>query len=233
MNKVNTEEFKQSYQMWMDRQTAASKGERRRRLKNTANHAEKTFMEKVWWPAFGHFNQLHPEYELRDFKDGWRYLDFAYITEGYKICIEIDGFGSHWRDIDRKQFSDQCTRQNHLVIDGWHVLRFTYDDVVERPRNCQQIIQQLLGKLGADFPLLHRAKLALTEQAIVNLALSLDGPLTPKIAASRLGIHRSTVLRHLRTLVSKQLLMPIGTSTSRVCGYRINKTQVPNVYPFT
>jgi hypothetical protein len=56
-------------------------------------HAEKTFVEKVERLAFGHFRQLHPEYEVSDFKDGFRYLDFAYLRSGLKLAIDIDGYG--------------------------------------------------------------------------------------------------------------------------------------------
>lgn len=33
-----------------------------------------------------------------------------------------------------------------MMIDGWKVLRFSFDDVKESPRYCQQKIQQLLGR---------------------------------------------------------------------------------------
>lgn len=28
------------------------------------NHAERLFLEKVWWPAFENFLHLYPEYEI-------------------------------------------------------------------------------------------------------------------------------------------------------------------------
>ncbi|HEY0829098.1 MAG TPA: DNA-binding response regulator, partial [Bacilli bacterium] len=91
-------------------------GESLRRLKKGHGHAEKLFLELVWWPAFGHFNYLFPEYKVSDFMDGFRYLDFAYMRGGFKVCIEIDAFGTHWRDVDRWQFADNLIRQNHLII---------------------------------------------------------------------------------------------------------------------
>ncbi|QMV44901.1 DNA-binding response regulator [Cohnella cholangitidis] len=211
----------------MNKLRAASKGERKRRLSISTNHAEKMFIKQVWWPAFGHFTHLHAEYEVKDFKDGWRYLDFAYITEGYRICIEIDGFGTHWRDISRSQFADHLMRQNHLIIDGWYVLRFAYDDLIERPRVCQQIIQQLLGKLGGvssgvEF------KLSTIEQAIIRIASSLSTPITPKFAATQLRVHRTTVMRHIQSLVHKELLIPTRPDVKRVYSYRLNKPLLSN-----
>jgi very-short-patch-repair endonuclease len=48
--------------------------------------------------------------------------------------------------LSRQQFSDQLIRQNHLIIDGWKVLRFSLDDVKERPRMCEQLVQQFMGR---------------------------------------------------------------------------------------
>ncbi|TVX98013.1 MarR family transcriptional regulator [Cohnella terricola] len=221
-----TGELKQAYELWLNKLVATSRGERKRRLTSTTNHAEQMFIVKVWWPAFGHFACLQAEHEVRDFKDGTRYLDFAYITEGFKICIEIDGFGAHWRDVNRTQFADQLMRQNHLVIDGWYVLRFSYDDIMDRPRMCQQIIQHLLGRLGAQLDI--EIELTLTEQAILQLALSIAEPLSPKFVVQQLGIHRTTVHRHLQCLVSKKLLIPVRTDVKRICGYKANKANLPD-----
>jgi len=128
----------------------------------------------------------------------------------------------YWRYISRSRFADHLRRQNHLIIDGWHVLRFAYDDLIERPRVCQQIVQQLLGKLGGVTSSVE-IKLSIIEQAIVHLAASLESPITPAFAASKLGIHRTTVLKYLKLLVVKELLLPTRKDVKRVCRYRLNK----------
>jgi len=222
-----TGELKLAHESWMNKLISTSRGERKRRLISTSNHAEQMFIVKVWWPAFGHFACLQAEHEVRDFKDGTRYLDFAYMTEGFKICIEIDGFSAHWRDINRTQFADHLMRQNHLVIDGWCVLRFSYDDIMERPRMCQQIIQQLLGRLGAKLDT--KVELTLTEQAILQLAHSIAKPLSPKFVVQQLGLHRTTVYKHIQLLVGKKLLIPVRTDAKRICGYRLNKANLPDM----
>ncbi len=220
-------ELASAYEKWMEKLRSKSKGERKRRLASNKNHAERLFVKQVWWPAFGHFNSLQAEYEVKDFKEGWSYLDFAYVTEGYKICIEIDGFGPHWRDINRFQFSDYLMRQNHLVIDGWYILRFSYDDIVEKPRVCQQVIQQLIGKLSMAALELDNM-LSPLERLIMGMAISLSTPLTPKYATERLGIHRDTVARHIKSLVRKELLVPTRLDVKRVSSYRVNKVMIPN-----
>ncbi|WP_052486900.1 hypothetical protein [Gordoniibacillus kamchatkensis] len=38
----------------------------------------------------------------------------------------------------------------HLLNDGWIVVRIGYDDVRERPRLWQQLLQQMMGRLFGD-----------------------------------------------------------------------------------
>jgi very-short-patch-repair endonuclease len=219
-------ELLRAYEVWMANHRRLRTGERKRRLIDLSNHAEKMFILKVWWPAFGHLKGLHPEFEVRDFKDGWRYLDFAFISEGLRVCIEIDGYGSHWRDLNRTQFSNHLMRQNQLVIDGWLVFRFSYDDLLEKPRRCQQILQQLLGRASGLRTTNNQALLP-TEKVLMNLAVSLTKPITPKHAAGELGLHRTTVMRYLHSLVKKGLLMPVRSDTTRVYSYKVNVASRP------
>jgi predicted transcriptional regulator len=208
--------FDQTYATFLQYHLKARSGERLRRLKEGHSHAEKLFLKSVWWPSFGHFNHLHPEYEVNDFKDGKRYLDFAYIRLPFRACFEVDGFGPHWRDISRWQFADNQIRQNHLVIDGWRVIRFAYDDVKDQPRRCQQVIQQLIGRwLGEQAPDLD---LGYVEREIIRMAVRKGVPITP----GDVGVHLEVSGRHARkllsNLVSKQLIRPDG-GTQRIRSY--------------
>ena len=60
--------------------------------------------------------------------DGVGVLDFAFV--GQRVAIEIDGRAWHSAG-DR--FQSDRSRQNRLVLLGWTVLRFTWDDLVHRP----------------------------------------------------------------------------------------------------
>jgi hypothetical protein len=106
--------FEEVYALFMINQLKTRKGEAKRRLKEGHGHAEKLFLELVWWPIFRHFDYLFPEFEVRDFQDGYRYLDFAFIYLSFRVCFEIDGFGPHSRDMNRRQFAGylpkKCTK---------------------------------------------------------------------------------------------------------------------------
>jgi len=55
-------------------------------------------------------------------------IDFAH--ERLRIAIEVDGRAHH---SDRRSFERDRTRQNLLVVAGWLVLRFTWEQMTQRP----------------------------------------------------------------------------------------------------
>ncbi|MGG6314571.1 DNA-binding response regulator [Paenibacillus macerans] len=208
--------FQESYTQWMKGHLGDRQGERERRLREGHGHAEKLFAEKVWWPAFQHFRNLHPEYEVTDFKDGYRYLDFAYIRAGLVLAIEIDGYGPHLRNISRSQFADQWRRQNDLVLDGWKMLRFTYDDVHDSPRYCQQTLQQFMGRwLGEEG---QAVQLDYHEKEVLRLFLRTGGPITPGEICRHMGIENKTARKWFRQLAEKRWIEP-ASGSERVRSY--------------
>lgn len=121
--------FKRAHAEFIKFHSCRRRGERLRRLREGHGHAERRFLERVWWPTFGHLHFLHPEYEIADFHDGNRFLDFAFLRGRIRLAIEVDGYGAHVSKPSRRQFADQLDRQNHLILDGWALLRFSYDQV--------------------------------------------------------------------------------------------------------
>lgn len=124
-------QFDCEHEQWLNSHLAKRKGEALRKLQSGHAFAEKEFLRSLWWNAFGHFNYLHPEYEIVDFADGKRYLDFAYIRGGIRIAFEIDPYGTHYDKLDRRQYSNQWVRHMHLVNDGWIIVRISLDDIRE------------------------------------------------------------------------------------------------------
>lgn len=210
--------FEEKYETFLKTHMQVREGERLRRLQEGHNHAEMLFLKQVWWPLFSHFNYLHPEYEVDDFKGGKRYLDFAYIRPGVRICIEIDGYGPHLKNLSRWQFSDSLERQNQLVIDGWSVLRFSYDQVKEKPRRCQQFVQQLMGQWLGDE--LTQTSLTIVEKEVLRLAIRKGEAIFPKEVASNLKFGDKKARKVLAQLVAKKMLIP-ASGNKRVRSYRL------------
>lgn len=212
--------FEEEYQSFLNQHLQARDGERHRRLKEGQGKAELMFLEKVWWPLFQHFNYLHPEYEVDDFKDGKRYLDFAYIRPGGRICFEIDGYGPHFKNASRWQFVDHLDRQNQLMIDGWMIIRFAYDQVVEQPRRCQQITQQMIGKmLGNDS---NQLPLSIMEKEIIRLALNKESVITPNDVSNLLDSSTKFARKILKEMVQKKLLHP-AAGKQRIRSYQLDE----------
>nr|WP_251025929.1 BlaI/MecI/CopY family transcriptional regulator [Bacillus sp. ISL-47] len=202
----------------MNAHLQARAGERLRRLQEGHSQAERMFLKQVWWPLFYHFRYLHPEYEVNDFKDGKRYLDFAYIRPAIRICFEIDGYGPHLKNISRWQFSDSLERQNQLVIDGWTVIRFSYDQVKEKPRRSQQIVQQVIGRWLGDE--LDQTSLSFVEKEVLRLAIRKREAIFPLEVQKYLKLSDKTVKKVLSQLVDKNMLIP-ATGTMRIRSYRL------------
>jgi hypothetical protein len=216
--------FDQAYMEFLKHHQSHRTGERLRRLLEGHGHAEQLFLEKVWWPAFGQFHHLHPEYEVFDFKEGSRFLDYSYLRGPLRVAIEIDGFGPHLRNISRWQFSDQCRRQNYLTIDGWKVLRFSYDCLVDKPRICQQELQQFMGRWLGEGAMVEEA--SAVEKEIVRLAMRLVRPITPGDVAEALRVGYPYARKLLNQLVEKGWLVS-NSGNKRIRSYRLDLDRKP------
>ncbi|UGB30948.1 MULTISPECIES: DNA-binding response regulator [Bacillaceae] len=145
-------------------------------------------------------------------------MDFAYIRPAIRICFEVDGYGPHLRNISRWKFSDNLERQNQLVIDGWTVIRFSYDQVKEKPRRCQQVIQQVVGRwLGED---LDQISLSFVEKEVLRFAIRKGEAIFPIELQNHLKLSDKTVKKVLSQLVDKKVLIP-ASGVTRVRSYRL------------
>ncbi|MNR15859.1 hypothetical protein D3C85_1324180 [compost metagenome] len=150
---------------------------------------------------------MYPEWEVRDFNAGYRYLDLAYMPGGVKGGIEIQGYGSHARDLDVRRFKDLCMRHSLLALDGWTFLSVAYLSIKEEPKICQQLVLSFVGKfLSIDVP----AELDWAEAEIMRFARRLLRPFTPVEVEVHLRISNRHARRILHQLVEKQLLMVVG-----------------------
>ncbi|NBD24672.1 DUF559 domain-containing protein [Paenibacillus glycinis] len=218
--------FEQAHRDFLAQHLKKRKGERRGRLERGHREAEERFCRNVWWPALGHFNDLHPEYEVLDWRGLAYYCDFAWLTPSVKLIIEIKGFGPHVRDMDRQKYCNELNRETFLSAMGFQVVSFAYDDVANRPELCLTLLRMLLSRYRTQSPLLEDPP-NLMEREIIRFACASSGPLRPIDVETQLRINHRTAVRTLQSLCRKGLFTPItGTSGKYVVRYELHPSAI-------
>lgn len=197
-------QFDHKYKEWLQANIDSESNHRRLELLNKGlGHGTVEFLRSVWFPAVGHFDYLLPEWEVRDFNNGYRYLDLAYMPGGAKGGIEIQGYASHARDLDVRRFKDLCRRHCLLALDGWMLLPVAYPSITDEPQQCQQLVLAFIGKfISSDVP----SQLMSSEAETLRLARRLLRPITPLELAEHLRVSDRHARRILYKLVELQLL---------------------------
>ncbi|MEV5029793.1 DUF559 domain-containing protein [Paenibacillus sp. LPE1-1-1.1] len=190
------------------------KGERRGRLERGHGHAETLFLRNVWWPLRGSFQHLHPEYEVIDWRGRSYFADFAWLLPGkIKLIIEIKGFASHVRDMDRQKYSNELNRETFMFAMGYHVISFAYDDVEKNPDLCMTMLRMVLSRFEPGQARISRTLLA--EKEIIRLAIRQAEPIRPKDVERHFGMDHKTAVHHLRNLCARGWLQPFYRGTGK------------------
>lgn len=86
--------FQTEHDKWLNGHLKRRKGERLDALRRGHGYGNRLFLEKIWWPLVGHFNGLHPEYEVKDARGKAYFVDFVWLIWMARIGIEAaTGFG--------------------------------------------------------------------------------------------------------------------------------------------
>jgi hypothetical protein len=137
--------FDQKYEEWLQMNIMQEANPRRRGLiEKGLGHGTVEFLRTIWYPTVRNFDHLYPEWEVRDF-GGYRYVDLAYRPGGMNGAIEIQGYGSHARDLDVNRFKDLCWRHSLMALDCWILLPVAYLSIKDEPWRCQQLILAFIG----------------------------------------------------------------------------------------
>ncbi|WP_145410542.1 transcriptional regulator [Paenibacillus xylanexedens] len=198
-------EFDTAYEEWMASLLENEMNPRvLSRIENGLDHGTLEFLRSVWFPVMKNFNHLQPEWEVRDFHNGFRYLDLAYLPgNGIKGSIEIQGYGPHARDLDVRRFKDLCWRHYLLTLDDWIVLPIAYLSIKDEPKRCQQLVLSFMGKfIATDVP----TSLTWLEAETVRYARRILRPFAPTELAAHLRITDQHARRVLHSLIDQQLL---------------------------
>lgn len=211
--------FEQVYTEWLDGQIEAEESVRRlERLLQGLGHGTLEFLRQVWYPAVGNLDDLHAEWEVRDDHGGYRYIDLAYRPDGAKGAIEIQGYGSHARDLDTRRFKDLCWRHSLLGLDGWTLLPVAYLSIVEEPERCRQLVLAFVGRfLSYD---VSAGGLTWLEEETIRYARRRFVP----FGAAELARHLRVTDRHARSILStlvEEDRMRIASGIHRYRTYRL------------
>ena len=176
-------------------------------LQKGLGHGTVEFLRLIWYPTIGNFDHLYPEWEVRDFNNGYRYIDLAYMPPGAKGAIEIQGYGPHARDLDVRRFKDLCWRHSLLALDDWILLPIAYLSVKDETKQCQQLILSFIGKF---LSLESHSHLSSFEAEIVRYLRRMCRPLTPLEIANHLRVSDRHTRKILHRLVEQQILTVVS-----------------------
>ncbi|WEK53172.1 MAG: hypothetical protein P0Y55_11265 [Candidatus Cohnella colombiensis] len=207
----------------LDRRT----GERRGRLDRGHGHAEILFAKNVWWPLKGHFDHLHPEYEVLDWRGKPYYADFVFAPHQWKIVIEIKGFTEHVTNMDRNKYCNELNRETFLSGMGFHIISFAYDDVAHRPELCIYLLRMMLSQYESSESKVERVNFA--DKEILRYAVFLARPLRPIDVSNHFSINHRTAIAHLKRLCHIGWVKPVPRgSGQRILYYQVTKNGLDN-----
>lgn len=210
-------DFEKAHEVWLNSHLRRRSGERKGRLERGHQHGEELFLRQVWWPILGNLENLHPEYEVMDWRGRSYFADFAWIIGELKMIIEIKGFGPHVRDMDRKRYCHELNRETFLQAMGYRVISFAYDDVADRPELCMTLLRMILSRYHA---VVESNDLAVrAEREVIRLAFQLARPIRPKDIETQLHLNHRTAVRVLQGLCAQGWLTPVRSRD----GIRVTK----------
>ena len=200
--------FEQCYNAWLEKQIAEETNPRRLELlRRELGYGTIAFLRYIWFPAVGNFDYLYAEWEVRDFNNGYRYLDLVYIPGNVKACIEIHGYRSHARDVEAGRFKDLCMKQALLVLADWAFLPVAYLSIKEDPELCKKLVLAFIGKF---LNTTEATSLNWAESETMRFGRRLMRPFSPIELEAHLKISDRHIRRTLHSLVDKRKLTVVG-----------------------
>jgi hypothetical protein len=213
--------FEAMHEQWLSSHLRRRSGERRNRLLRGHGHGERLFLERVWWPLFGHFDHLHPEYEVTDWRGQPYFVDFAWIRGQCRFAFEVKGYGPHVQQADRTRYRRELNRETFLQTLGYRVVSIPYDDLEESPEVARFLVKSLMAPYMAAADRADRASgYSPLEREVLRYAMLEDRPVSPAEISRAFSLNHRTAVKLLRQLCDKRKLRPIVRGASgRVTRY--------------
>lgn len=214
--------FAEEHQRWLEYHKKRRTGERLDRLDRGHRHGEQMFVERVWWPIFGKLDDLHPEYEVADWRGRPYFVDFVWKPGQVKFAIEIKGYGPHVQNTDRTRYRQELNRETYLQIAGYRVVAIPYDDLESAPEQTISLLKALLTPCLLKTSSEEAASLSRIERDMLRMASRMNGMIRPVDVVKGLGIDPRTVKKNLNSLCDKGKLKPVLLQGSnRICRYEL------------
>ncbi|MEK5439673.1 MULTISPECIES: hypothetical protein [Paenibacillus] len=211
--------FTEEHRKWVEDHISRRTGERRGRLERGHGHGERMFLEKVWWPMMGHFNDLHPEYEVLDWRSKPYFVDFVWKPGQVKFAFEVKGYGPHVQNTDRTRYRQELNRETYLQIAGYRVVAIPYDDLDASPDLTITLLRPLLMPYLA-VKMEEQGEFSRLERDILRIAVRTNECIRPVDLVRELGIDLRTARKYMKSLSEKGRFNPVVSQASgRVCRY--------------
>jgi len=214
--------FEEVHPLFISHHLAKRSGERKGRLDRGHGHGEVMFLKNVWWPLKGHFEDLHPEYEVLDWRGRSYFADFVFSPKTWKLLIEVKGFGEHVTNMDRQKYCNELNRETFLSGLGFHIISFAYDDVAYRAELCVYLLGIVLSRYESSISKVKRINFA--DHEILRYTVCLARPIRPIDVSDHFTIDHRTAVLHLKRLCQKGWLKPIIRGKGqRILYYEVTK----------
>jgi hypothetical protein len=207
--------FEIEHNKWIKWHMSRRRGERKDALKRGHGYGNQMFAEKIWWPLTGHFDDLHPEFEVMDWRGRSYFVDFMWILGTLRFAIEIMDYGSHGKD--RTKYRMDLNRALFLQSQQCHFIAISLDEMKENPSFIQSILRNMwasyfaFGVIQTEQHAQHYNKI---ERLLMRYAIRNNRIIRPPAAAKELELHKQSVIKYCRGLVCKGKLsaVPAGMS---------------------
>jgi len=208
--------FASEHHQWLGDHLKRREGERLDALRRGHGYGNRLFVEQVWWPLAGHFQGLHPEYEVKDWRGRPYFVDLLWQVGSSRIAFEIMDFGSH--GTDRSKYRMDLNRGLFLQSQDCTVFYISQDELKENPSFILSALRSSLNPyLSAEDSVNRNAERAYSkiERDLMRSAIRHHRVLRPSEAARELELHKMTVIKYCRMLVEKRKFRPVARGLSQ------------------
>jgi hypothetical protein len=165
-------------------------------------------------------DDLHPEYEVSDWRGRPYFVDLVWKPGQVKFAIEIKGYGPHVQQTDRTRYRQELNRETYLQIAGYRVVAVPYDDLESSPEMTTSLFKSLLAPSLLKIADGESRPYSRLERDILRMATRWNGFIRPVDLVNELGVNPRTVKKSMNSLCEKGKFRPVlAQGSNRICRY--------------